>query len=126
MLGGDFTLWRRRHHDGVAGALTLDGGLAEPAAVADCLSAHARGVASIIAGKREAMPNAAVRAPFAGASTGAEALTSLIACMANLVALQQNEESLANWELICQGSGQIELKTLANIEETRLKQFENC
>ncbi|WP_040440825.1 hypothetical protein [Roseibium aggregatum] len=100
--------------------------MAEPAAVADCLSADARGLASVAAGKREVMPNAAVHAPFAGALTGAEALTSLIACMANLVALQKNEESLANWELICQGSGQIESKTLANIEETRLRQFENC
>ncbi|WP_417711269.1 hypothetical protein [Roseibium aggregatum] len=100
--------------------------MVEPAAVADCLSADARGPASVIAGKQEAIPNAAVRAPFAGALTGAEALTSLIACMANLVALQKNEESLANWELICQGSGQIELKTLANIEESRLRQFENC
>jgi hypothetical protein len=72
------------------------------------------------------MRNAAGRAPFAGALTGAEALTSLIACMANLVALQKNDESLANWELICQGGGQIELKTLANNQKSRFRQLRIC
>ncbi|TYC68945.1 hypothetical protein FMN63_09900 [Stappia sp. BW2] len=115
MLGGNFTLWRRRHHDGVAGALTLNGGLAEPAVTAACLIVDARRPAFIIAGNLDAVQNTAARAPFGGAVTGAEALASRIACMANLVALQMNEESLSNRELICQGSGQIEIKTLANI-----------